>query len=196
MKRRNTHSTHTNTHTPSVLSLGWNEIPLKTGGPAIPLEGFKDSREWHPLHTDYLFLLYGTKYHLLEFGFSCFCQNRNQLTEAAKDSLDVQPSSHSSKQAAGEQLTHSDWKPAVATVRVMHRGQVPSASWWPSIVHLWWLPLNLDFHGSFLSFRHIKMGFRLHSSFSLMHFTSAPHYNSNISWQTPAAHFSEVLIWS
>lgn len=58
----------------------------------MPLEGFTDPREWYPFHSGYRFLLYGTKCHLLKFGFSCFCKNRNGLTEATKDSVDVQPS--------------------------------------------------------------------------------------------------------
>lgn len=68
------------THTPSVLSLGSNEIPLKTGGPTTS----PGSRGTHHIRVLFLFcfLLYGTKCHLFKksqkIGFTCFCKNRRR----------------------------------------------------------------------------------------------------------------------
>lgn len=90
---RQKHSQNTHIHT--ALSLGSNEIPLKTGGPTIPLEGFTPFQGVVPITFGlslllFLFLFFlssGTKCHLFKFGFTSFSKDRNRLAEATKDSV-------------------------------------------------------------------------------------------------------------
>lgn len=82
-----------NTHIHTALSLGSNEIPLKTGGPTIPLEGFTPFQGVVPITFGLSLLLFlfflssGTKCHLFKFGFTSFSKDRNRLAEATKDSV-------------------------------------------------------------------------------------------------------------
>lgn len=142
---RQKHSRHT-THTPhpQCYHLVEMKIPLKTGGPAIPLERVTHSREWYPLHSGYLFLLYGTKCHLFQkiWIYQFLSKQKNRLTEATKGQRGC---------AAGltpiERMRREDgWipvednrGPAVATsaeLACTERAVFPSASWRSSTVHL------------------------------------------------------------
>lgn len=71
MERQKTLTAYTHTH-PQCYHLVEMKYHWRQEGQPSLWEGFTDSREWHPLHSGYLFLLYGTKCHLLKFGFTLF----------------------------------------------------------------------------------------------------------------------------
>lgn len=167
MKRRNTHSTHT----PSVLSLGWNEIPLKTGGPAIPPGRFHRLRGMVPITFGWsLFVLWDQ---VSSFDIWIFWFLSKQKLAYRRYWRTVWMCSPADTGLRGQR---EDREHRVTVTHVGHtwRGQFPSASWWSSTVPLRWMPLDLDkcFHGNKLSFmrgwciRHEKVGWPKSSFFS------------------------------
>ena len=84
-KKKNTHGIQHTPH-PQCYHLVEMKIPLKTGGPAIPLERVTHSREWYPLHSGYLFFVIWDQVSSFSkiWIYQFLSKQKNRLTEATK----------------------------------------------------------------------------------------------------------------
>lgn len=108
------HSQHKHTHTPSVLSLGWNEIPLKTGGPAIPMRRFYRLQGMAPITFGLSLFVIWDQVSSFEIWIYLFL-SKQKPTHRRDEGQCGCPAQLTPIWASSKRIDNSNWKPVVAT---------------------------------------------------------------------------------